>query len=234
MDPADLPGEYVKRLRAVEAKRPRTVIEEILKHGYVTTERLGELGYNHPPRAARDVRELGFPLETTRVTSSDGRSIGAYVFADPATIKRGTLDGRKVWPKELKTALVQRDDCRCNVCLEPYEDRYLQIDHRIPFEVSGDDGSMDPTHFQLLCASCNRSKSWSCEHCPNFVQRDDTVCETCYWADSQVYEHVATRPERRATVVWSGDEEVRAFDEARARAEAAGIGVVAWLKRRRR
>lgn len=44
----------------VTAKRPRTVIDHILKHGYVTTEELKEqYGYDHPPRAARDVREQG-------------------------------------------------------------------------------------------------------------------------------------------------------------------------------
>ena len=37
----------------------------ILKHGHITTEELEETyGYDHPPRAARDVREQGIPLET--------------------------------------------------------------------------------------------------------------------------------------------------------------------------
>ena len=43
----------------VTAKRPRTVIDHILKHGQVTTAELRDLyGYDHPPRAARDVREV--------------------------------------------------------------------------------------------------------------------------------------------------------------------------------
>ena len=55
-----LPAEFLELLESVEAKRPRTVIDHILAHGYVTTEDLKErYGYNHPPRAARDVRELG-------------------------------------------------------------------------------------------------------------------------------------------------------------------------------
>ncbi|HNU03736.1 MAG TPA: HNH endonuclease, partial [Anaerolineae bacterium] len=75
----DLPPELIARCRAVTAKRPRTVIDHILTHGHITTEELKELyGYNHPPRAARDVREQGIPLETFRVTGSDGRKIGAY------------------------------------------------------------------------------------------------------------------------------------------------------------
>jgi hypothetical protein len=233
VNPASLPDEYLARLRAVDAKRPRTVIEEILTHGYVTTERLSQLGYNHPPRAARDVRELGFPLETTRVTSSDGRKIGAYVLADPATIRQGTLDGRKVFPRELKGALIDRDGLRCNACSTQYEERYLQIDHRIPYEVGGEDHSMDPPHFQLLCASCNRSKSWSCENCQNITGKDATICETCFWADPLSYEHVATVPERRVTLTWTGDE-VQAFMEVEVDAAKHGVDVVTYLKQQGR
>lgn len=39
-------------------------------------------GYNHPPRAIRDVREHGIPLITYRVEGSDGRKIGAYKFGE--------------------------------------------------------------------------------------------------------------------------------------------------------
>ena len=47
-----LPAEFLELLESVEAKRPRTVIDHILAHGYVTTEDLKErYGYNHPPRA---------------------------------------------------------------------------------------------------------------------------------------------------------------------------------------
>lgn len=35
-------------------KRPKAVIDHILKHGLITTDELKPLyGYNHPPRAAR-------------------------------------------------------------------------------------------------------------------------------------------------------------------------------------
>ncbi|WP_369334486.1 helix-turn-helix domain-containing protein [Candidatus Thiosymbion oneisti] len=52
-------------LESVEAKRPKTVIDHILKHGQITTEELKDTyGYNHPPRATRDVREQGIPIKT--------------------------------------------------------------------------------------------------------------------------------------------------------------------------
>ncbi len=47
----DYPEEFLVKLRAVTAKRPRIVIEHILEHGQITTEELKELyGYGHPPR----------------------------------------------------------------------------------------------------------------------------------------------------------------------------------------
>ena len=143
-NPKDLPPDFLAKCMAVTAKRPRVVIDHILTHGYVTTEELKELyGYNHPPRAARDVRERGIPLETFRVTASDGRKIGAYRFGDPATARFSRLSGRTAFSKELKTELIRRNGSRCAIYLEEFDPRELQIDHRIPFEVVGDDGAVE-------------------------------------------------------------------------------------------
>jgi hypothetical protein len=95
-----LPPEFVKSLRAVKEKRPKTVIDHILKHGFITTEELRDkYGYAHPPRAAQDVKDHGIPLEMFRVTGSDGRQIGAYRFGDPAKSRADKLAGRAAWPK---------------------------------------------------------------------------------------------------------------------------------------
>jgi len=59
------PPDFIKLLHSVKAKRPRTVIEHILKHGQISTEELKDIyGYNHPPRAIRDVREHGIPVHS--------------------------------------------------------------------------------------------------------------------------------------------------------------------------
>ena len=56
----DLPRHFVELLESVRHKRARTVIDHILEHGQITTAELkDQYGYNHPPRAARDVREQG-------------------------------------------------------------------------------------------------------------------------------------------------------------------------------
>jgi len=75
--PPKLPNKKTRQLLAsITNKRARVVIQHILKRGFITTEALEKkYGYNHPPRAARDVREAGIPLETFRARSSDGRSI---------------------------------------------------------------------------------------------------------------------------------------------------------------
>ena len=64
----DYPEWFLDLCRSVTAKRPKTVIDHILEHGHITTEELkDEYGYDHPPRAARDVRELGFPWRLSRL-----------------------------------------------------------------------------------------------------------------------------------------------------------------------
>jgi len=205
----ELPDEFLKKLRAVTAKHARIVINHILEHGYITTEELSEkYNYDHPPRAARDVREQGIPLETFRIKGTHGRNIGAYRFGDLTKIKGGKLGGRTTWPKNFKDKLVELYGARCGVCFTEYEPRYLQIDHRVPYEVGGDHkGELDSAEFMLLCSSCNRAKSWSCEHCKNWG-KDHTVkiCQTCYWASPENYVHVALHLMQRLEVTWTGDE----------------------------
>jgi hypothetical protein len=83
------PKEFMELLESVEAKRPRTVIQHIIKHGHITSQELKDTyGYNHPPRAVRDVRERGIPIETYRIEGTDGRKIAAYRFGDPSEAVR--------------------------------------------------------------------------------------------------------------------------------------------------
>ncbi len=154
------------------------------------------------------MRKQGIPLETFRVTVTHGRKIGAYRFGEPAKVKGGKLGGRKTWPKNFKENLVELYDSRCGICFTEYEPRYLQIDHRVPFEIAGDPAeNPETTEFMLVCGSCNRAKSWSCEHCKHWTTDQLLeVCQSCYWAAPEHYAHVALRLIRRLDVIWSDDQ----------------------------
>lgn len=205
-----LPKDFLARCRTVVAKRPRTVITHILKHGHITTAELKDTyGYNHPPRAVRDVKDQGLPIERFTVTGPDGRKIAAYRFGDPTKIRPVSFIGRNALTKKLKAQLIQRDGACCAIYLKTFPADGLQIDHRVPFEIGGDTqtGLNAAGDFMLLCRSANRAKSWSCEHCPNFIgAKNPDVCRTCYWAFPENYTHLATREERRLDLVWTGDE----------------------------
>jgi hypothetical protein len=231
MDPKKLPDELRARIEDVSAKRPRTVLEHILKHGQITTDELKQLyGYNHPPRAARDVREEGIPLKTVRVPGPDGRKIAAYTLDLDAEVSSGKAGGRRSFSRAFKTTLVEIYGERCCLCGAPFEARALQIDHRVPYEVAGDTDSQDPRDYMLVCGSCNRAKSWSCEQCRNWrITKDAEICATCMWASPEKYEHIALQERRSVTVTWVGDE-VREFDLALAGAESEGIDVSEVLK----
>lgn len=187
----------------VTAKRPRTVIDHILQHGFITSEELQSIyGYDHPPRAARDVRECGIPLETFPVTSKKtGRRIAAYRFDSPDKITRGRIGGRKAFSKRFREALIKRYDSHDTITGEKLEARYLQIDHRIPYTMSGD-SSHDKENleaYMLLDASSQRAKSWSCEQCRNWQNdRDEAICRSCFWAAPEDYIHIAGEQVRRA------------------------------------
>lgn len=191
------------------AKRPRTVIQHILKKGYITSQELKDVyGYNHPPRAIRDVREYGIPLVTYRVQGNDGRSIAAYKFGDPNDAKNALSKsaGRTVLSKALKQALIEKYGAKCFIYLEEMDDAILQVDHRVPYEIGGEHDEKDIDYFMLLSPSANRAKSWTCEHCTNWNKKDNDFCMSCFWAHPEDYDHVAGRIEKVISIIFTGDE----------------------------
>ncbi|MEE0912868.1 MAG: HNH endonuclease [Paludibacteraceae bacterium] len=203
-----LSKEILNRLNAITDKRPSTVIQHIIKYGYITTEELAsKYGYEHAPRAARDVRERGVNLVTYRVKSSDGRNIAAYKFGEPVFIdnKISKVGGRTALSQALKKALIDKYGAVCFVYLQPIEERLLQIDHRIPYEIGGElDDNIDC--YMLLSPSANRAKSWTCEHCPNWTRKNLEFCSNCFWAHPENYTHIAGREERQIVITFSDNE----------------------------
>ncbi len=197
-------------LNAVTAQRPRTVIQHLLKHGHITSQELQDLyGYNHPPRAIRDVRELGIPIITYRIEGKHGRHIAAYKFGDltssppQSTAKHA---GRTALTKALKEALIERYGAKCAIYLEEMDAATLQVDHRIPYEVGGEVKAGDVEQFMLLSPSANRAKSWACEHCENWTRKEVSFCLRCFWAHPEQYTHIAGRAERALQVLFTGNE----------------------------
>jgi hypothetical protein len=223
--------EFLELCASITDKRPRTVIEHILKHGQITTDELKTLyGYNHPPRAARDVRERGIPLKTIRVMGPDGRKIAAYRFETESKVRFRRFDGRTGLSREIKDKLVAQYGCRCFIYLKEMEYRDLQMDHRVPYEVAGEADDLRAEDFMLLCASANRAKSWSCEHCENWQNaKDKEICLSCYWAFPESYRHVATRQIRRLDLIWQG-KAVATYERLRKDAKSAGKNMPDFVK----
>ncbi len=224
--------------QSVEAKRARTVIDHILKYGIITNEELSDLyGYDHPPRAIRDVRENRIPLITHNVTSpKTGRRMGAYTFDDVSRIKRGRIGGRKAFSKQFKQELIEIYGEKDAFTGEQMHERYLQIDHRVPYEVSGDDNdhavTLDPKEFMLIDASSNRAKNWSCENCDNLQTKyKQDICKRCFWASPEDYDHIAEIPSRRAEIIWTGDE-TKQYDRLRAESRKLSIEISTLIKKK--
>ena len=229
----EYPKEFLDYVNAISNKRAKIVIDHILKHGFITTEDLETTyGYNHPPRAVRDVREAGIPLETFKVKSNNNKSIAAYRFGDINQLQKNRVSGRIIFPRELKKQLNEIGNGRCFICNAEFIGRYLQVDHRIPYQVGGDIDNEKPFgHFMLLCGSCNRAKLWSCEHCVNWTEaKKPEICMECYWGDPEHYSHIATKEMRRLDVQWVGDE-VKYYDAIRIIAEQNKIELPEFVKK---
>ena len=192
---AKMPADFKDFLESVDGKRAHAVIDRILDKGYCTTEYLQSIGYEHPPRAARDVRERGVNLKTRKYRSENGRVLGLYVLGDFKQETAGNKSkGRTAIDREIKTALLTAYGNRCFIWQEELPACDLQVDHRISFEIAGEpEDSANPAHWMLLCASANRQKSWACEHCENWKAKKPEQCARCFWAYPENYTHIAGR-----------------------------------------
>jgi hypothetical protein len=212
--PKELPKDLLDRIAAVTNKRARFVLDGIVKNGLITTEELQNAGYDHAPRAAQDAKDLGFRIKTIKVKHSSGKQIGAYVF-DEGELEADKT-GRRLLPKKERDALIAAAGSKCQICGAVHN---LQVDHRIPYEVAGESQRDEAEPYQILDGSCNRKKSWDCEHCQNWLTlKNLDTCRTCYWASPEAYSHIAMKQERRADLVWIGDE-VNSFERLKIEAE---------------
>jgi len=221
--------EKYRKLLPSLGKRPRAVLEAILKNGSVSTYELGELGYDQPPRAAQDLKEAGVMLRTTYGKHPEsGARMGIYSLAGIGDT--AVHAGRRAFPKAFRERVLNAHGMRCNICNVEYPATVLQIDHRVPYIVGGDGDELEIEGFQPLCGSHQRLKSWECEHCPNREGKSVDLCHSCYWATPDgKYDHVATRPERRADVTWTG-KETAIFEKAKKQAERRGMKLETFLK----
>jgi len=232
MAAADYPEEFLARLRAVTAKRAKTVIDHVLKYGRITTEELKDVyGYAHPPRAIKDVTDLGIPMERGSAKAKDGRTIAAYTFGDPAAVRGDAHAGRRNFPKAFRRQLLDHYGRRCALCSGEFDASYLQVDHRVPYEVGGDPaGELNVDDYMLVCRDCNRGKSWACEHCPNWlVDKKPSVCQTCFWCQPTKYTHIATVNVRRLNLTWS-HKEVADYERLAAQAAKGGAELPEFVK----
>ena len=229
------PKEFLEHLQSIKSKRPKTVIDHILKHGFITAEDLQDeniYGYTQAARAARDVKECGVPLIGYYMTSArTGKKTYAYRFGDITQIQTKRVAGRITFSKKFKNELYELSYGKCVICNGEFEERYLQVDHRVPYEVGGDiDTARNIEDFMLLCGSCNRAKSWSCEHCDNWQkEKKPSLCMQCYWGSPTNYNHIALKEIRRLDLQWT-DNEVKYYDAIRLIAEQNKIELPDFVK----
>ncbi|MBQ8422101.1 MAG: HNH endonuclease [Bacteroidales bacterium] len=205
----NFPKKFIEKLNSVTNKRPATVIQHILKHGHITTEELENIyGYKHPPRAVRDVKEQGIPIETYYIKNSEGKRMAAYRFGNPDETenKLSKVAGRTILSKALKRALIDKYGARCFIYWETMDEELLQVDHRIPYEIGGEQKTDNIDCYMLLSPSANRAKSWTCEHCANWKEKDDMFCVNCFWAHPENYTHIAGSIQRQIIITFTGNE----------------------------
>ena len=229
-DPPNLDPAWVERVRRLNlSARARLLFDYLVEHGSASTYEIEQQGQAHAPSAARDLRDRGVAVPTVGFVEAGGKRRGVYQL-DPDG-SRSKMSGRTPISKQFKEKLIARYGPTCQICGKEFLPRYLQPDHRIPQRLAGDEPDEDRVveSYMPLCGSDNRAKSYECERCPNWEAMDPDVCLTCYWAYPDNYEHIATKPERRVALVWSG-QETRVYDSLLRHTRATGETVGEVIK----
>jgi hypothetical protein len=114
--------------------RARVALNLMIDEGSVSTVRLKNMGYNHPPRVLADLKDAGVPFVMKRIhVDGEPRPVAAYWLVDHVNADGETP--RKPIPKWFKDKLLAEWHNRCAVCRGEYTARVLQPDHRIPFRI---------------------------------------------------------------------------------------------------
>jgi hypothetical protein len=214
-------AEFVEWARKVKvSKRAQRALEFLLDEGSVTTGDLQAAGYDHPPRAVRDLKDAGFTIES-KIVNVGGKHMSQYTLVDSMS---ADFAQRRPISNMFRKQLFEQHRYRCAVCGGLFITRMLQADHRVPFHIGGDPEVLETKAFMPLCASDNRAKSMSCETCPNWQVRDVDMCKACYWHDPEDYSHVATVDERRLTIT-ARDDDVATIDDLKAEADALAMTI---------
>jgi hypothetical protein len=225
------PDDFVQRCRAVTAKRARTVIDHILQHGHITTDELKTLyGYNHPPRAARDVIEHGIPLIMYRVEGPDGRKIAAYRFGDPSSIGFRRLSGRTALAKALKRAISKSTERSAlsilNRCRMPNSKSTTEFPTR-SLAIWEHKNHPNSCFCAVPLIGPNRDRANTAAIGGSYTNLK--IGRACYWAYPESYTHVAMEEIRRLDVIWRG-QEVTQYEDLRRAAISSGDTASRFVK----
>ena len=227
--PKDLPESFIKKAKAVTAKRAKTVIDHILKHGHITTEELKNLyGYNHPPRAVRDVREQGIPLETFRMHGQRQPKPRGLPLRRPFQDSAGTLAGRKCFCKEFRERHWSNVTAASVACVLTTPSPCMQ--------------STIGAHMKWVAGGGVRHRGFNLD---GGLMRQVLVLRALQQLDGETgpegsydvlfgaspasYRHIAMRPVRRLELVWT-EQEVAGFDKLSKAAQKRGMPLPDFIK----
>jgi hypothetical protein len=224
----------LNKIENLKSARGKKIANYLVEHGSITTSEITKkFSEKHPPSAVRDLRDAGFPVKCVMVPDpkSKGKRIGKYTFGKGSDVKDGTYEGRKIVSKTVKNALITSQGNHCAICGIKADSPHLSPDHRVPFRIAGNTLAKgnNQEEYMLLCRSCQRAKSFECEHCKNYQDKEIAICKSCYWCNPEKYEHIATKAVRRLEIIWN-ESEIEAFNKLIKLSEKSGVSLKQYIK----
>jgi hypothetical protein len=209
-------NKFGGRIKLLKNRRARVVTEFKVKNSSVNTD---------------DVQDTGLPIVTSETKDENNKDILSYKFAEEGKISFLREQDRKHFSKDFKDHLIEKHGSICCICLIKEESGHLQIGQRIPYGVLDEiqyKKEKEKNYF-LLCGSCNRSKSLSCDTCKNYKEiKDPNVCKSCYWASPEKYNHIAMKKEGRIELVFT-EELMETYNKIKSASETAKTNICKFV-----
>lgn len=132
LTPKTIMGILEQADRGGASLRARSVLNHLLLNGSCTTSDLAEAGYNHPPRAVRDLKDAGVIVVTKMEKYQNPVSGKPSRRARYSIVGFEQSHGRRPLTRAFSDSVKQRGTCEaCGSATN------LQADHRVPFAIAG-------------------------------------------------------------------------------------------------
>lgn len=214
--------EYIHDIYDNLYPRAKAAADLLMEKGVITKYDFEEthVPVSQAPRAIRDLKDHGIPIETLRKISvpQAKTKVNRYTLGSIDNINTSMRYGRMYDPTGMKEKLAKLHGDVCVFCGKKLTAKDRELDHKLPVNIFGDLSPVErlnPDNYQLVCRGCNRLKREATSHGAFDDQREGMdIVKQNYWYDPVQYRK--NRDDRlyaHNVIVWNTSKDIQAYKQ---------------------